>query len=52
MTQQDGYPYRLRASARTSERDIYGRPLPVTPKLPVSTGLLYAGQSPDQSLLP
>jgi hypothetical protein len=31
--------------------DLYGRPLPFTPKLPVSTGLIYAGQSDPQSLL-
>ncbi len=32
--------------------DLYGRPLPFTPKLPVSTGLIYAGQGDPQSLLP
>ena len=46
----DGYPYS--ASANSYLRtDVYGRPLPVTPKLPVSTGLLYAGQNPGPSLL-
>lgn len=31
--------------------DIYGRPLPFSPKLPVSTGLLYSGQGNPQSLV-
>ena len=44
----DGYPAVSGAYLRT---DLYGRPLPVTPKLPVSTGLLYAGQNPGPSLL-
>ena len=37
-------PYYLRS-------DKYGRPLPFTPKLPVSTGLLYSGQSGEAPLL-
>ncbi len=43
-----GNPYDTGNYLRT---DVYGRPLPFTPKLPVSTGLLYAGQSDPQSLL-
>ena len=37
-------PYYLRS-------DKYGRPLPFTPMLPVSTGLLYSGQSGEAPLL-
>ncbi len=37
-------PYYLRS-------DAFGRPLPFTPKLPVSTGLLYSGQSGEAPLL-
>ena len=31
--------------------DIYGRPLPFTPKLPVSTALLFSGESTEPPLL-
>jgi hypothetical protein len=31
--------------------DLYGRPLPYAPKLPVCTGLLYAGQNDSESVL-
>ena len=56
---QDGYPYNPSGNITASgtagpyylRSDIYGRPLPLTPKLPVSTGLLYAGQPTGQSLL-
>ncbi len=37
-------PYYLRS-------DMYGRPLPFSPKLPVSTGLLYSGESGESPLL-
>ncbi len=37
-------PYYLRS-------DRFGRPLPFTPKLPVSPGLLYSGQSGESPLL-
>ncbi|MBV9850321.1 MAG: hypothetical protein JO250_11650 [Armatimonadetes bacterium] len=47
---QAGYPYDT-AFGGYLRTDIYGRPLPVTPKLPVSTGLLYSGQNTGQSLL-
>ncbi len=50
-----GYPYMENATPATSyylRTDIYGRPLPYTPKLPVCAGQLYAGQnSADQPLL-
>ena len=44
----DGYPAVSNTYLRT---DLFGRPLPITPKLPVSTGLLYSGQNPGPSLL-
>lgn len=44
-----GYPYYGDHYMRS---DIYGRALPFSPKLPVCTGLLYAGQNTtDQSAL-
>ena len=56
---QDGYPYNPSGNITATgaagpyylRSDLYGRPLPLTPKLPVSTGLLYAGQPTGQSLL-
>ena len=52
---QAGYPYSLSTTAGMASyylrSDIYGRPLPWTPKLPVSTGLLYSGQSGEPPLL-
>lgn len=53
---QAGYPYSPSASNGTQasyylRSDVYGRPLPFTPKLPVSTGLLYSGQSGEAPLL-
>ncbi len=51
-----GYPYMADtttpANSSYLRTDIYGRPLPYTPKLPVCAGQLYAGQnSADQPLL-
>ena len=47
-----GYPYNPAATIHYYLRsDQFGRPLPFTPKLPVSPGLLYAGQSGDAPLL-
>lgn len=51
-----GYPYmadtNTPANSSYLRTDIYGRPLPYTPKLPVCAGQLYAGQnSADQPLL-
>lgn len=52
---QAGYPYSPSLSAGAAayylRSDAYGRPLPFTPKLPVSTGLLYSGQSGEAPLL-
>ncbi len=52
---QAGYPYSLSTMGGTASyylrSDMYGRPLPFTPKLPVSTGLLYSGQSGEPPLL-
>lgn len=53
---QEGYPYAPTAGPITAHylrTDIYGRPLPFAPKLPVCNGLLYAGQNTtDLSVLP
>ena len=51
-----GYPYSPAATNGTQasyylRSDQYGRPLPFTPKLPVSAGLLYSGQSGEAPLL-
>ncbi len=51
-----GYPYMVDKTTPANgyylRTDIYGRPLPYTPKLPVCAGQLYAGQnSADQPLL-
>ncbi len=51
-----GYPYMADTNAPTTgsylRTDMYGRPLPYTPKLPVCAGQLYAGQnSADQPVL-
>ncbi len=54
---QAGYPYDPMPAAPNGttpyylRSDKYGRPLPFTPKLPVSTGLLYSGQSGEAPLL-
>ena len=55
---QAGYPYNPGGTtngttvvAHYLRSDLFGRPLPFTPKLPVSTGLLYSGQSGEQPLL-
>ncbi len=53
---QAGYPYSPAATNGTQasyylRSDKYGRPLPFTPKLPVSPGLLYSGQSGEAPLL-
>ncbi len=48
-----GYPYYQAAGTPGYLRtDLTGRPLPYAPKLPVCQGLLYAGQSTDQPVLP
>ena len=47
---QAGYPFDAGTNSYL-RTDLYGRPLPVTPKLPVSTGLLYSGQNTGPSLL-
>ena len=55
---QAGYPYDPGSASASPavppsylRSDQYGRPLPFAPKLPVSTGLLYAGQSGDVPIL-
>ncbi len=54
---QAGYPYDPTPTGTNNpapyylRSDMYGRPLPFTPKLPVSTGLLYSGQSGEAPLL-
>lgn len=53
---QAGYPYdpmpaMAGAAPYYLRSDKYGRPLPFTPMLPVSTGLLYSGQSGEAPLL-
>ena len=53
---QAGYPYHPGAGTAADpayylRSDMYGRPLPFTPKLPVSSGLLYSGQSGEAPLL-
>ena len=53
---QAGYPYDPMPSGNGAtpyylRSDKYGRPLPFTPMLPVSTGLLYSGQSGEAPLL-
>ena len=53
---QAGYPYHPGAGTAADpayylRSDIYGRPLPFTPMLPVSTGLLYSGESGEAPLL-
>lgn len=53
---QAGYPYDPAPVAAPTapyylRSDQFGRPLAFTPKLPVSAGLLYAGQSGDAPLL-
>ena len=45
-----GYPYSLGTSSYLRS-DQFGRPLPFTPNLPVSTGLLYSGESGEPPLL-
>ena len=47
---QAGYPYDP-TNKYYLRSDIYGRPLPFTPNLPVSTGLLYSGESGEAPLL-
>ena len=52
---QAGYPYDPMLTTPNGayylRSDKYGRPLPFTPMLPVSTGLLYSGQSGEAPLL-
>jgi len=62
---QAAYPYNPQAAylynpvdntvtevpARYLRSDVYGRPLPFSPMLPVSTGLLYSGDSSEPPLL-
>jgi len=48
---QAGYPYNPAGTAHYLRSDIYGRPLPFSPMLPVSTGLLYSGDSSEPPLL-
>ena len=53
---QAGYPYDPGDGTATVpgyylRSDPYGRPLPFSPKLPVSTALLFAGQSSEPPLL-
>jgi len=54
---QAGYPYNLGSTTAPVVQphylrsDAYGRPLPFSPKLPVSTGLLFAGESSEPPLL-
>jgi len=47
---QAGYPYNP-TGGYYLRSDQYGRPLPFTPRLPVSTGLLYAGESGEAPIL-
>lgn len=51
-----GFPYYTdttggNAAPAYMRTDRYGRPLPYSPKLPVCTGLLYAGQNTAESVL-
>ncbi len=52
-----GYPYHLAQAGVSGDTthylrsDQFGRPLPFTPNLPVSTGLLYSGESGEPPLL-
>jgi len=50
-----GYPYYLTTGGNDTSyylrSDKFGRPLPFTPSLPVSTGLLYSGESGEPPLL-
>ncbi len=46
-----GYPYSTTGTAGYLRSDQFGRPLPFTPNLPVSTGLLYSGESGEPPLL-
>lgn len=57
---QAGYPYSPASQASSTSpavaahylrSDPYGRPLPFSPKLPVSTALLFTGQSSEPPLL-
>ncbi len=53
---QAGYPYNpgdgtVASQAHYLRSDAFGRPLPFSPKLPVSTALLFAGQSSEPPLL-
>lgn len=53
---QAGYPYHpsdgtVADTAHYLRSDAYGRPLPFSPKLPVSAALLFAGQSSEPPLL-
>ncbi len=48
---QAGYPYNPAGTAHYLRSDVYGRPLPFSPMLPVSTGLLYSGDSSEPPLL-
>lgn len=54
---QAGYPYSPATTtspvipAHYLRSDAYGRPLPFSPKLPVSTALLFAGESSEPPLL-
>ena len=52
---QAGYPYNPDSGPTPKPHylrsDAYGRPLPFSPKLPVSTGLLFAGESSEPPLL-
>jgi hypothetical protein len=48
---QAGYPYNPSGTAHYLRSDAYGRPLPFSPMLPVSTGLLYSGDSSEPPLL-
>lgn len=54
---QAGYPYHPADPAKPMDTsyylrsDAYGRPLPFSPKLPVSAALLFAGESSEPPLL-
>ena len=52
---QAGYPYNPDGTAANPRHylrsDAYGRPLPFSPKLPVSAALLFAGESSEPPLL-
>lgn len=48
---QAGYPYSTTGTAGYLRSDQFGRPLPFTPNLPVSIGLLYSGESGEPPLL-